>query len=387
MAKGRFLSATVATDHQVAMLSIEAEALYLRAIPHLDRDGLITGDPMRLLAMVAPLRFSALASSMASLVDEWVAVGLVLRYGSPDGLVLWFKGFAKNQVLRYDRESASVYQAPPGHIRTETGLQRVTDLPWQTHASPTPDNSRQLPTTPDKSGQLPTTPYSSPQAEAEAEEQVEAEAEAEVKAAAAGSPQPQSAPPPPDPAAAADHPSEAAALLADFGVSEPSLTRLAGCNPDYARGWIWETHRPGNRIRDPVAFVVARLKARERPPRPIGAAEWAELHQPPEPPPPLEGTYQPDPAYVPPWAPVDVDPEADRLWRACVGEMQLQVTPDIFEMYLHPLRPGRLDDGTLHLHAPNAQVGQWLDIRLRRPVERTLASIQHQPVTIQVVAP
>jgi len=78
--------------------------------------------------------------------------------------------------------------------------------------------------------------------------------------------------------AAAGAVSEAAGLLAAFGVSDPSLTRLAGCNPDWVRGWMWETERPGNGIRDPVAFVIARLKARERPPRPLSAADWDELH-------------------------------------------------------------------------------------------------------------
>jgi hypothetical protein len=374
MASGRFLSTTVATDHQVAMLSIEAEALYLRAIPHLDRDGLLTGDPMRLLAMVAPLRFSALIARIADLVEEWVAVGLVTRYGSPDGPVLWFKGFAKNQVLRYDRERASVYPPPPGHIRTDAGLQRVTDLPWHEQAPPTPDDSGVVRSCPDFAVQ------------AEAEEQAEAKAEAEEQAAAAGSPQPHSAPPPAAPAAAAaDPPSEAAAVLADFGIAEPWQSRLAGCNPALARGWMWEATRPGSKVRDPVAFVIARLKARDKPPRTFTAQQWAELHAPPEPPPPPTD-HTPPPGYTPPWAPVEVDPEAERLWRAAAGELQLQVTPDVFEMYLHPLRPGNFDDGTLHLHAPNAQVGQWIDIRLRRPVERTLASIHGQPVQIAVIA-
>ena len=267
MATGRFLSATVATDHQVAMLSIEAEALYLRAIPHLDRDGLLTGDPMRLLAMVAPLRFSALIGRIADLVEEWATVGLVTRFASQDGPVLWFKGFAKNQVLRYDRERASVFPAPPGHIRTDTGLQRVTDLPWGEKPLPTPELS----------GVVRSCPDSGPQAEVQAE--VQAEAEAEEQAAAAGSSQSPSAPASPA-AAAAAQPSEAAVLLESFGVSEPSLTRLAGCNPDHVRGWMWEATRPGSRVRDPVAFVVARLKARERPPSVLTADQWAELHEP-----------------------------------------------------------------------------------------------------------
>jgi hypothetical protein len=45
MARGRFLSESVATDARLNGLSVEAELVYLMTIPHLDRDGLIEGDP------------------------------------------------------------------------------------------------------------------------------------------------------------------------------------------------------------------------------------------------------------------------------------------------------------------------------------------------------
>lgn len=382
MATGRMISTSVATDHQVAMLSIDAEALYLRAIPHLDRDGLITGDPVRLLALIAPLRFSVLVGHIAALVDEWVTVKLVIRYQSPDGPVLWFKGFSKNQVLRYERERPSPFPPPPGHIRTDAGLQRVTALLWHTDTAPTPDESGLIPTTPDSSGLIPTTPDSGPQAE----EQAESEAEAEIKAAAGSLMQPDS-PPPPAPTAAADPPpSEAARLLADFGVSEPSLSRLAGCPPDHVRGWMHEAIRAGHRIRDPVAFVIARLKARQRPPRAITAAEWLDLYPPPDTAPDLpDPPAAPDEPAAPPIIALPVDPEAASLWRTCVGELQLQVTPDIFEMYLFPLRPCALENGILRLHAPNPLAADWVSIRLRRPIERNLAAIHGQPVAIEVI--
>ena len=146
---------------------------------------------------------------------------------------------------------------------------------------------------------------------------------------------------------------------------------------------MWETERSGNKIRDPVAFVIARLKARERPPRVIGAAEWAEMHAPAPALPDVR--YEPEPAYALEWAPAEASAEANRLWRTCVGELQLQVVPDTFERYIQPLRPGEYSGGTLELHAPNKFVSEWLDQRLRRPIERNLRSICGEPVTINVV--
>jgi len=44
MARGRFISKSIATDLAVNSMSIEAHLLYVMAIPHLDRDGRILGD-------------------------------------------------------------------------------------------------------------------------------------------------------------------------------------------------------------------------------------------------------------------------------------------------------------------------------------------------------
>jgi hypothetical protein len=49
MANGRFVSTSIANDQALASLSMEAELIYLKTIPHLDRDGLITGVPGSLL--------------------------------------------------------------------------------------------------------------------------------------------------------------------------------------------------------------------------------------------------------------------------------------------------------------------------------------------------
>lgn len=122
MARGRFVSQSVATDADLNSLSVEAELLYLKCIPHLDRDGLILGDAFVLLGKVAPRRPEWLAD-VDAFVNEWIAAGLVIAYHTKQGRVLWFKGFRKNQQgLRYEREAPSELPPPPGYYRTPDGL-------------------------------------------------------------------------------------------------------------------------------------------------------------------------------------------------------------------------------------------------------------------------
>jgi hypothetical protein len=124
MANGRFVSASVATDKRLNDLSLEAELLYLKTIPHLDRDGLILGEPLALWGQVARRR-PELMTRMAALVDEWVESGLVVRYEADGDPILWFVGFTKNQQgMRYAREAESRLPPPPGYARLSTGLVR-----------------------------------------------------------------------------------------------------------------------------------------------------------------------------------------------------------------------------------------------------------------------
>lgn len=122
MARGRFLSTSVAEDDRLSKLSITAELLYLKTIPHLDRDGMISGKAGYLWGRVCPLR-EDLMVEMPHAINEWVAVGLVTRMDTDTGPVLFFPGFLKNNnLLHYDRESPSRFPVPPGYERTEMGL-------------------------------------------------------------------------------------------------------------------------------------------------------------------------------------------------------------------------------------------------------------------------
>ena len=69
-------------------------------------------------------------------------------------------------------------------------------------------------------------------------------------------------------------------------------------------------------------------------------------------------------------------------WKQAVGELQLQVTPDIFEMYLQPLR--LVEGPGCTVLAPNQFVKDWLDMRLGRAVTKTLRHIIGEPVELTV---
>ena len=123
MARARLVSVQIASDDNLNKLSPDAERLYLRTLPHLDRDGLITGHPMLLWAKVAPLRME-LMDVCNALIQEWVQQGLVVRYPGADGQpVLYFKGFRRhNANIPYTDEAPSIYPPPPGWLRTKHGI-------------------------------------------------------------------------------------------------------------------------------------------------------------------------------------------------------------------------------------------------------------------------
>lgn len=123
MARGRMISCAIATDEDFNNMSVDAQFLFMRAVPHLDRDGLVSGTLNSLWAKIAPL-LPQYISRMGEIVNEWVEHDFVVRYKDGKRDVLFFKGFCKNQAnMRYDREAESIFSPPPGYKRTERGLQ------------------------------------------------------------------------------------------------------------------------------------------------------------------------------------------------------------------------------------------------------------------------
>jgi hypothetical protein len=146
MASGRFLSVSVAEDDKLSKLSMTAEYVYLKTIPHLDRDGLITGKPGLLYSKVCPTR-EELFGGLQVIIDEWVQVGLVIRYVTDEGPALFFRGFSKNNNLpHYERERPSRFPAPPGYYRASAGLlpngtEPPTKKPKRPRRDPIPPSS------------------------------------------------------------------------------------------------------------------------------------------------------------------------------------------------------------------------------------------------------
>jgi chromosomal replication initiator protein len=70
----------------------------------------------------------------------------------------------------------------------------------------------------------------------------------------------------------------------------------------------------------------------------------------------------------------------EKAWQAALGELQLQVTADTYEMYLHPTRFVAYEDGTFLIAVPNGFVKDWLEVRLNRVVKRTLQRIVNRAV-------
>jgi len=133
MANGRFLSKSVATDIALNSLSGPAREVYLMAIPHLDVDGIIAGNPDVLWAMTCPLL--PYRDRMPDIISEWIQTGLVIAYDSDTRPALFFKGFSKNQRIRRDRESSSEFTIPPGYVRDDSG-QLYKDAPEDPGSSP-----------------------------------------------------------------------------------------------------------------------------------------------------------------------------------------------------------------------------------------------------------
>jgi len=108
-------------------MSIDAQFLFMRTIPFLDRDGLVWGHPGLLSSKIVPL-LPAFSAKVGPAIDEWIRAEFVTRYMDGRTPVLHFRGFNKNQSLtHYDRESASTFAPPPGFNRTSKGLKPLSD--------------------------------------------------------------------------------------------------------------------------------------------------------------------------------------------------------------------------------------------------------------------
>lgn len=125
MPDGRFISKSISTSEQLGEVSLAADFLFGRCIPHLDRDGRMSGNPTLIKATVCPLRPDVTEAMIPGLLDELQAVGLVRWYTVDGKQVVQFPNFRTHQRgMKYEREAASRFPAfspEPQQVRTYSG--------------------------------------------------------------------------------------------------------------------------------------------------------------------------------------------------------------------------------------------------------------------------
>jgi hypothetical protein len=136
MPDGRFLSKSIAYSEQLTRVSLAAEVLFYRLIPHADIEGRLPGDPFKLKSIVAPMRTSLTVSAIHKALVELEREGLVVRYLADGTQCLRLPGFKRHQKgLRVDREAASKLPPDPAAPRSTPELVGSTpDLPGFTRA-------------------------------------------------------------------------------------------------------------------------------------------------------------------------------------------------------------------------------------------------------------
>jgi len=75
----------------------------------------------------------------------------------------------------------------------------------------------------------------------------------------------------------------------------------------------------------------------------------------------------------------------DHIWSAALGELQLQMTPPIFDTWLRTSRLLKYEDGTFVVGVENGYAKDWLEHRLLAMIKRTLARLTGRSVAVKFV--
>ena len=79
-----------------------------------------------------------------------------------------------------------------------------------------------------------------------------------------------------------------------------------------------------------------------------------------------------------------VDPSAQQLWRAVLGDLQMQLPRPTFETWLKPTE-GVADDGEVFvLEAPTDFAVEWLERRMFHALQQTLEKVAGRPVELRI---
>jgi hypothetical protein len=141
MPDGRFLSKRIAWSDQVNGVSLEADYLFMRMIPHLDREGRVSGSAKAIKAMTCPLRDEMTSEKVESALCELADAGLIVRYTADDGTeCVSFPGFLSHQRgARLDREAPSRVPSPPATPRSKSATSRRRSASTRSRSGPTPE--------------------------------------------------------------------------------------------------------------------------------------------------------------------------------------------------------------------------------------------------------
>ena len=132
------LSKSIADNEQLGSVSLEADYLFARCIPHLDREGRMSGNPALVKSKACPLRPEIDSGSIPDLLRQLSGAGLVRWYETDGKQVLEFPGFKNHQKgFKFDREAESRFPAAdsPGAI----DLSGASPDLLRTYSGPTPD--------------------------------------------------------------------------------------------------------------------------------------------------------------------------------------------------------------------------------------------------------
>lgn len=102
------ISKSIATSEQVASVSLIADYLFTRMIPHLDSEGRMPGSPRTVKGIVCPLREDITAAQIETALAELHKVGLIVWYAVEGKQYVEFPKFRDHQRgARFAREGVS----------------------------------------------------------------------------------------------------------------------------------------------------------------------------------------------------------------------------------------------------------------------------------------
>jgi hypothetical protein len=158
MARGRMLNKMLAHSVQFTSLANDTHRLlFLMAIPNLDRDGRMSGNPRAFRAIACPMLDHVTDDTVRAAFDDFKRLRLIEFYVDEEGQEVYESpSFARQQQgMRYSREGPSKFGANPSKPR-----RGQKSGPTPPSSGPTPDLFGAAPDSAPKSGNVSTSPNS-----------------------------------------------------------------------------------------------------------------------------------------------------------------------------------------------------------------------------------